>query len=262
MRTKILEAQLKRVTKYIAHVQTQNQEHEKDLTDLYSELLPVVTRLQTKNRQVDKLFPRLKTQDRQLRKLFIHLQTWSCKLDQGFDKIQTLLLELDKVTTRLQNENLKFDTELRNIDQPRPASPNSQSNFEGTGDHSPSSGIPDTIDENPSSASNQNVSGRYSDSETNEVVMDTGPAGSPLQLSIGEDQKWIFKEDQIVNWPLFYNQASLDLLSTQAQVEFAGKNATVFTTHRGLYNPTVWVPLLKGSTWPYGNNSGQFTGTF
>lgn len=155
-----------------------------------------------------------------------------------------------------------------------PTSPNIQLIIRGTSDYSPSSGLPDKIDEKACSPSNQYVSGCYGDTEMNEIVTNVRPLRYTSRSSIvGEDQKWMVKEDHIddgslFDRPRFHHQALLSPFSTQPQVAFPRQPAMYSqtvgcltlpaTTESSIGQVRTEVPYLEGTTWLPGDNSGHF----
>ncbi|KAK5043468.1 hypothetical protein LTR84_011962 [Exophiala bonariae] len=181
------------------------------------------------------------------------------------------------LVTRLhaQYPDLELGKKLSDIFDSPPASPDPQLDILGTSDHTPSSGVPDTIDDKPGSTSNQHVSGRHGDKAINKIVINDRPLGSTPPPSIGEDEESMVKEDHIddgllfaIDRPQFHHQALLSPFSTQPQVAFHGQPAMYSqtvgsftfpaTTESSIGQVMTEVPYPEGSTWLHGDISGHF----
>lgn len=146
----------------------------------------------------------------------------------------------------------------------------------GTSGHSSGSGVPDMIDEKACSPSNQHVSGRYGDTEMNEIGSNVGPLRHTPRPGIGEDQKRLLKEDHIdhgslyeVDQPQFHHEALPSPYSTQSQVALPGQPAMYShhtmgsltipaTTEFSIGEIMAEVPYLEGPSWLYGDRSEHF----
>lgn len=172
------------------------------------------------------------------------------------------------LVTRLhaQYPDLELGKKLSDIFDSPPASPDPQWDIRGTSDYTPSSGVPDTIDDKPGSASNQLVSGRHGDNEIDEIVTDGGPRGSTPPPSIGEDQRWMVKKDYTDHNSLFigdqqsFNFQSLSWSMTmQPQGPFSEPVTLCSQTAELDTIPGSIECHIEGSTWPHGGTSGHWS---